>query len=135
MLQQSTPVIVVALLTSSDDQARLRSIFERSRWILHLAETVAQGRHMIDDANAGVVISARHLPDGSWKDVLKESQLRMVPLIVADRLADDALWTEVLDLGGFDLLNMPFEARDVHHAVSLAWRYWRDLQPRAMSIA
>jgi DNA-binding response OmpR family regulator len=44
------------------------------------------------------------------------------PLIVSDRLADEQLWAEVLSLGGYDLLMKPFDAKEVHHAVSTACR-------------
>ena len=44
-------------------------------------------------------------------------------LIVADRLADDALWAEVLNLGGYDLLMTPFEPEEVLRVVSMAWDF------------
>jgi DNA-binding response OmpR family regulator len=44
------------------------------------------------------------------------------PLIVSDRLADERLWAEVLNLGAYDLLAMPFDAKEVLHAVSAARR-------------
>jgi DNA-binding response OmpR family regulator len=42
--------------------------------------------------------------------------------VVATWLADDRLWAEVLDLGGFDVLQKPFEARELFRVVGLAWR-------------
>ena len=47
-------------------------------------------------------------------------------LVVATWLADDRLWAEVLDLGGFDVLQKPFEARELFRVVSLALRDWND---------
>ncbi len=32
-----------------------------------------------------------------------------LPLIVTDRLANEALWSEVLNLGGYDVVAKPFE--------------------------
>jgi len=42
---------------------------------------------------------------------------------VADRLADDALWAGVLNLGGYDVLAKPFNAKEVLHAVTAAWYF------------
>jgi DNA-binding response OmpR family regulator len=135
MVEQATFVNVLALLPSADDQSSLRHIFQHSRWNLHLTETLLDGRRMVDDVAAGVVITARHLPDASWKDVLQELQSRSAPLIVTDRLADDRLWAEVLNLGGYDLLTTPFQPEEVRRSVSLAWRHWRDSRLRGMESA
>jgi DNA-binding response OmpR family regulator len=133
MIQEAIPVVVAAVLPSREDQARLRDIFGHSRWTLHVAETLREGRHVIKDAGAGVVIAAHRLPDGSWRDILREMEPRPASLIVAARLADERLWAEVLGWGGFDLLSTPFDRREVCRAVSLAWRYWRDLQLRRLA--
>jgi len=41
------------------------------------------------------------LPDGNWKTALNQvaSKTGPMPLVVASRLADDKLWTDVLNLG------------------------------------
>jgi DNA-binding NarL/FixJ family response regulator len=58
---------------------------------------------------------------GSWRDLLKlREDLLSFALVVASRNADDALWAEVLNLGGFDLLQKPFNAAGVGHVVELA---------------
>ena len=40
--------------------------------------------------------------------------------IVTSRLADDALWAEVLNVGGYDLLLKPFRAEEVIRMVHAA---------------
>jgi DNA-binding NtrC family response regulator len=135
MSESATPVAVLALLPSPDEQAGLRHIFRHSRWVLHLAGTLTDGRAILDEDSAGVVIAARRLPDASWKDVLQVVQGRSVPLplIVAARVADERLWAEVLNLGAYDLLSTPFEPLEVRRSVSLAWRHWRDTQRKTMA--
>jgi hypothetical protein len=39
---------------------------------------------------------------------------------VADRFADERLWGEVLNLGGYDLLTKPFVREEVLHVLELA---------------
>jgi DNA-binding response OmpR family regulator len=62
-----------------------------------------------------IVICDRDLPDGDWRqlwDILaREPKPPM--FIVTSRLADDALWAEVLNVGGYDLLLKPFRAEEV----------------------
>ena len=68
-------------------------------------------------------VTDTRLPDGSWKDVLNslEGLWNRPQLIVADRLASEALWAEVLNLGAYDLLAMPFELTEIQCVVSRAW--------------
>jgi DNA-binding response OmpR family regulator len=82
-----------------------------------------------------VVISGARLPDGhSWNDLLNEMRTMECPppLIVTDRLADERLWAEVLNLGAYDLLTIPFDAKEVLHAVSTACRRTENVHEMAM---
>ena len=67
-----------------------------------------------------VVICESALPDGTWRDVLdKINTLTQPPsLIVTSRLADDYLWGEVLNLGGYNVLAKPFRESEVTHVVA-----------------
>jgi DNA-binding response OmpR family regulator len=75
---------------------------------------------------APVVIVERDLPDGNWKTL--HNRLRQMPLppklIVTCRIADERLWVEVLNLGGFDVLAQPFYAPEVLRSVNSASSYW-----------
>ena len=46
-------------------------------------------------------------------------------MIVADRLADERLWAEVLSLGAYDLVPKPFETKEILRVLSTAWRRGR----------
>jgi hypothetical protein len=46
-------------------------------------------------------------------------------VIVSSRLADERLWAEVLNLGGYDVLGMPFEPEKVLRVADSAWRAWK----------
>ena len=69
-----------------------------------------------------VVVCDQILADGDWRDLLNDlqSEQQMPPLIVSSRVADDRLWAEVLNLGGYDLLTKPFAATEVSRVVRLA---------------
>lgn len=69
------------------------------------------------------------MPDSSWKSLLAAlDQLPDRPLlVVTSRLADEHLWAEVLNLGGYDVLMKPFDPQEVVRVISLAWLRWKDL--------
>ncbi|MBI3666749.1 MAG: response regulator [Acidobacteria bacterium] len=69
-----------------------------------------------------VVLTDLTLPDGSWCDVLNHvSELRKsAEVVVCTRLADERLWTQVLEAGAFDLLVEPFQAHEVARIVRAA---------------
>jgi len=51
-------------------------------------------------------------------------------LIVTTRLADECLWAEVLNLGGFDLISKPFYEKEVTWVMESARRHWHGLNAR-----
>jgi DNA-binding response OmpR family regulator len=73
-----------------------------------------------------IVICARDLPDGNWKQLLQDADVLARPprFVVSSRLADEYLWVEVLNLGGHDVLTTPFDAREVSHVVRYAAESW-----------
>jgi DNA-binding response OmpR family regulator len=73
-----------------------------------------------------VAICESDLPDGSWKDLLAHlADMNRPPLlIVTSRLADEVLWSEVLNLGGYNVLAKPLVETEVRHVLDNAWRRW-----------
>ena len=62
----------------------------------------------------------------NWKNLLRYLR-RSVPapqLIVASRLADDSLWAEVLNIGGYDVLAQPFRREEVERVIAAARRHF-----------
>jgi DNA-binding response OmpR family regulator len=122
--QASEIITILAITPNEDDHHTLQLIFNHRNWRLHKARTYGEARPILRESKAAVVICERDLPDGTWKDVLYELALmeNSPQLIVVSRLADDHLWAEVLNLGGYDVLQKPFEPSEVMRAVSMAWR-------------
>ncbi len=69
-----------------------------------------------------LVLTDLALPDGSWFDVLNRvSDTRTdAEVVVCARLADERLWTQVLEAGGFDLLVEPYEVAELHRILDRA---------------
>ncbi|HTS60543.1 MAG TPA: hypothetical protein VMH28_00890 [Candidatus Acidoferrales bacterium] len=113
--------IVVAVVSPGEDERALREILDNSAWRLHIATTFAGA--CLKLRTCCVVISESSYPDGlGWRDLLLviQGMISPPPLIVTDRLADERLWAEVLNLGAFDLLAKPFHPREVLHAITVA---------------
>ena len=123
--------VVKVLLISSrlEAQVSLRRIFDQSNWLLHGVSTCGEALTHLGENDTAVVICERHLPDGDWKLVLNRLESLPMPpnLIVTSLLANDELWAEVLNLGGYDVLAQPFDAQEVYRVVFLAWhaQKWR----------
>jgi DNA-binding response OmpR family regulator len=71
-----------------------------------------------------VIVCEQDLPDGNWKDILGDTAAFPSPpaLVVTSRLADEYLWAEVLNLGGYDLLAKPFSETEVKRVLAAALR-------------
>jgi DNA-binding NtrC family response regulator len=119
---------VLALIPAEDDRRLLRHTFAHTKWQLQFAGTLHDLRQALRHSQIGVVITDSRLPDCSWNEVLEAANQTegQASVIVSSRLADDRLWAEVLNTGGFDLLLMPFDRTEVLHCIASAWRNWQD---------
>ena len=114
---------VLTVLPCAEDCASLCAILGQSNWDLRFTQTFEEARAALKRFSFKAVISENELSHvHCWKDLLGELQnLRdPPPLIVADRLADEHLWAEVLNLGGFDVIVKPFDAKEVLHVLTVA---------------
>lgn len=125
--------IILAVFPPGEDRRSLNQILNGSQWRLRFTSTFEETRTALRNSSLAVVLSEGVLADGyDWKDILLELQIMSNPptLIVADRLADDALWAEVLNLGAYDLLMKPFSAKELLHALTTACHFGEDQRER-----
>src|SRR5260370_37396934 len=104
------PVISLAVSPFKKDLLFLQRMFDDANWKLFTALTYQEGMAQLSRELIPVVLCECQLPDGNWKDVLSRLAPMLEPprLIVVSHHADEHLWLEVLNLGGFDLLATPF---------------------------
>ena len=83
---------------------------------------------MRDDPHVNLVLTDLALPDGSWCDVLSWVQEKRAhaKVVVCLRVADERLWTQVLEAGGFDALVEPYQESEVRRILHAAagYRNW-----------
>lgn len=118
----------ITLLAVSPDKAdcqSLKRILDKTRWTIHEASTYREATRLIRESGPTLILCERDLPDGSWKDVFREAEVlrNPPPVVVASRQADERLWAEVLNLGGFDVLAKPFENMEVRRVMNMASRH------------
>jgi DNA-binding NtrC family response regulator len=111
--------------TSERDQAALCSIFRaHSNWRLRSACSGEEAMAILLQDPIPIVICEA---GGEWRSLLEI--LGALParpkVIVASRDANEVIWAEVLRSGVYDVLPIPWDARQVFRAVSLAWRSWK----------
>jgi CheY-like chemotaxis protein len=120
----------LAITASVEDLSFLESRFKEAHWKLCMAGTYRQAMAELSQKRLPVVLSDCQLPDGNWKDVLSRLALMLERprLIVFSRHANDRLWAEVLNSGGFDLLATPFREEELVFAIGSAWLNWESEQ-------
>ncbi|MGA2579783.1 MAG: response regulator [Bryobacteraceae bacterium] len=134
----SQQVVEVLLVSPFDeDHLHLRDILKHSNWQQHEARTQKESFEFLRENVAPVVICESELPDGTWQDVLSRlGRMKCPPLlVVTSRVADDRLWSEVLNLGGYDVLAKPLNTKEVFHVAGLAWMSWKQRWQRQQPLA
>jgi len=124
----SQAVVGLAISPFEEDLSFFQHMFDDAGWKLLSARTRREAVAELSHGAIAVVVCERHLIDGNWKDVLSRLASISNPprLIVVSHRSDDGLWTEVLNMGGFDLLSVPLQEVEVVHAVGLAVFDWME---------
>jgi DNA-binding response OmpR family regulator len=81
------------------------------------------------DFRQAVTLFNRHAPpvvicNSDWRDFIEiaVAARQRTSVIVTAPFADEALWAEVLNLGGFDVLAQPLDSNEVIRTVQAAFR-------------
>ena len=115
-------VRVIALTRDADGWHALHSIAESEKWMLLWAHTAERAKELIARYRAGVVICDRDLPNEDWRRVVSElGAIRpAVCTLLASHVADEYLWRELVQQGGFEILAKPFARDRVARAIRFA---------------
>jgi CheY-like chemotaxis protein len=119
-----TPKKQLVLFVSpvSADQAALYRILKGSNWEVLVAATCQEALDQLRRHRVALTVCESTLKDGGWKEILQHiTQTGDAPLlIVTSPCADEHLWAEVLNLGGYDVLATPFRDSEVWHVLTTA---------------
>ncbi len=108
------------------DRQLLQEIFRRCGWRLFEASDRRRALECLQRNPVQVVIAESEGRNWNWRKVLDDLRRLAVPpqLVVTSRTADDYLWAEVLNVGGFDVLPQPLASDEVERVVASARRHF-----------
>ncbi len=116
--------ISILVVVAPKRSAEVERIFSHTRWETHVVHSIREAAEVLQSFPIGVVLCEDQVPDGNWVDILRETEClepRPETIVLSARL-DSTLWAEVLNCGGYDLLAMPLEAKEVYAVIPMAWR-------------
>ncbi|MGC8791861.1 MAG: response regulator [Bryobacteraceae bacterium] len=118
---------ILVVSPAPEDHALLAPLLDRCGRKMYTARSYREAVAVLCRDRFSVVLCERDLPDGKWKDLLSQIAPLADPpcLIVISHAADEYLWAEVLNLGGYDVLAKPFDPQEVLRVVTLACDHWR----------
>ena len=116
------------LLTVSpylDDAKCLEGILGSKECSFRRSPSCSEAKEALLRMEPKVVICEKNLPDGDWRDILRSVRYfkESPPVVVISECADESLWAEVLNLGGYDVMLKPFEAAEVRRIIPMALRH------------
>ncbi len=122
--KQNVPVLLVGC--QQCDRDALHEILTRPKWKLMVKPNCREAQAFLRQHRLPLVICDDEMPDSNWRLLLDSlADLADPPsLIVSSRLADERLWAEVLNLGGYDVLPTPFDSGEVSRVALLAAEFW-----------
>ena len=125
---RSRTIPVLSVSPVQDDHDELERLLSRPQWNVYKATGLSAAMVLLRRTRVALVVCARDLLPGSWKDMMDHLVLLPEPpyLIVTSRHADERLWAEALNLGAYDVAK-PFDATEVLRVNSLAWQHWQNL--------
>ncbi len=119
---------VLSISPTGEDHAAVRQAVSGMHCRTETAESCHSALRRLNGGGIAVIVCERELPDGSWRDILEH--LGAAPdrplLIVTSRVADEWLWAEVLNTGGFDVLAKPLDVKETRHVMETACLRQRD---------
>jgi DNA-binding response OmpR family regulator len=119
---------VSALLVGGyeDERWLVQEVFRKCGWRLFEAPDRRRATQCLRRHPVQVVITRSDMPDGNWQEMLDHLRHLARPplLIVTSRTADEHLWAEVLNIGGYDVLAQPFEREEMVRVIASACRHF-----------
>jgi DNA-binding NtrC family response regulator len=117
--QQRAPIVFVS--ASAEDARAFRELVDSSRWLVVNVPDLAGAKAVIDKLRPRLVMCDTEIEGrGSWRDLLEGRP--DFALIVVTWHADEALWAEVLNLGGAEVFDKPFTVEHVERVIGLGLR-------------
>jgi DNA-binding response OmpR family regulator len=114
------------LLVTLDDSLyfSIHSAATRAGWDLKLARNVEQSLRILDEFKASLLIYDWSPEEDDWRLAVDRFAARRDPpcVLLASRIVDEYLWTELLTHGGFDVVPRSAGAEELVRRIRFAHR-------------
>ena len=126
----SRPVQVVLASGKQEDGGALETIVEGTQWSLTSVPDFASAAGALRRLAAPILLCDRDLPGVRWQDALRTFAAGSGGpcVILLSSVADQYLWDDVIERGGFDVLTRPFQKQQVLAMFDFALTHWRTTQ-------
>jgi DNA-binding NtrC family response regulator len=122
-LKKDAEVSAILLYRPGEARDLLKLALEGHLVQVHCVTTVQEALPLLRDANPPhLIFTEDTLPDGTWSEVVKRSQMACKPVkvIVVSRVVDVSLYVEAMDGGAFDFIVPPLSAIKLDYVVKRA---------------
>lgn len=122
-LKKDAEVSAILLYRPGEARGLLKLALEGHLIHVHCVATVQEALPLLRDANPPhLIFTEDTLPDGTWAEVVKRSQMACKPVkvIVVSRVVDVSLYVEAMDGGAFDFIVPPLSAIKLDYVVKRA---------------
>jgi DNA-binding NtrC family response regulator len=110
------------------DLPLVHRVFSGLGWTLFAARGRDDAIRCLESHTIHVVLLQNKSADWNWKNALWHLRSSPLPaqLVVASHHADETLWCEVLNEGGYDVLMQPLDPHELERVLASAHRYRED---------
>lgn len=123
LVEENATVTVVGVSGSAQIRRAIDALLTRAGWSCRHVENCEEALKTVKATGARVVVTDTDLSDGTWRDLVDAARQQADPpaVVVTSRHADEALWTDVIEHGAFDLVSVPGESGEFLRVVRLAF--------------
>lgn len=124
-------VQVLLVSARAEDRRNLQAILKGTPWDMVEVGDRAGAVEALQRSAFPIVLYDRDLAGGAWQDGLQMllAACGRACVILLSSVADEYLWNEVVQGGGFDVLTRPFRKEQVVATLDFAYTHWKTRWP------
>jgi len=117
---------LLSVMKADDEQNLLHRIAEPHAWSVEVARSGKQALQVLQEERAQIVLFDIDLLGLDWKSDLRAlvSSPSQPSVILVSTGVSDALWEEIIECGGYDVLDLPLQKVKTELTLQYAWRFW-----------
>jgi|ERR1041385_6331385 DNA-binding NtrC family response regulator len=111
----------------AEDRRSLAAILDGTPWRLIETDDRAEAVKTLHGIEVPIVLCDRDLPGSPWQETIRTliAARTNACVILVSNVADQYLWDEVVQRGGFDVLTRPFHKDQVLSMLDFAHTHWK----------